>query len=65
MNPTEPRDRSKIIEEMPDDDAFQHEWAEFNLPATLLRGLSRDEDDALAFVGLLPELDTDWPDATS
>jgi hypothetical protein len=62
MSPTAPP--RKAIQESPGEDAFEHEWAEFNLPAALLRGLSGDDEDLLAFLGLSTDLDSQLPDGT-
>lgn len=63
MSPIQPA--RKIVEEVTDEDASEHEWSEFNLPAALLRGLSRGDDDTLAFLGLTPDLDAQLPDGSS
>lgn len=55
----------KVIEEVTGEDGSEHEWAEFNLPPALLRGLSRGDDDTLAFLGLTPDLDAQLPDGSS
>ena len=64
MSPIPPA--RKVIEDNPgDEEAPEHEWAEFNLPPALLRGLSRGDDDTLAFLCLTPDLDAQLPDGSS
>jgi hypothetical protein len=43
----------------------EHEWAEYNLPFALLLGLSRDDEDNLAFLGLSTEVDAELPEGSS
>jgi len=64
MSPTTPS-RKTNNEEGPGEDPAEHEWAEFNLPVALLRKLSGDDEDTLAFLGLSPDLDAQLPDGTS
>ncbi len=47
----------RAIEESPGEEAPEHEWAEYNLPLALLLGLSGDDEDNLAFVGLGTDVD--------
>lgn len=52
----------RAIEESPADEVPDHEWAEYNLPFAFLPGLSGDDEDNLAFVGLGTECDDEPPD---
>jgi hypothetical protein len=55
----------KIIGDSPVNDAAEHEWAEYNLPLALLLGLSGDDEDKQAFLGLAMEPDAELPDDTA
>jgi hypothetical protein len=55
----------KEIDDNPDEEPAEHEWAEYNLPFALLLGLSVDGEDHLAFVGLGTEVDAELPDGST